>query len=273
MTETIQQINLLLENVYDIQPKQHIPINFRADLLNGFYVFDIRVEQTRKIIDDIIVIVFDTDNYRIWTSNMSAVAAGANKNLLPQPVSLSYAKVTNSLTVFAPPREDDYHLVLDNTHSNVTPKKVAIKVYWIWTGSPLTNIVKSTLMQRNWNEIWGQIENAIKAISETRTADACNNLRMGLITLLIKTCEILEKRKIEIDPGKTPDIGQFIDILKRHAVSEDITGMITRVWSFVSERTHIEKREGQQPLLDEVSYGYYLIIATFGYLLNINSEL
>lgn len=128
--------------------------------------------------------------------------------------------------------------------------------------------IKQKLTSLGWKEAWREFDRAITAFEEDRMADCCNNLRMGLITTLVKAYEHFEKQRAPTPPGKTTDITPLINSLKGHDVPKDATSMIRQTWSYVSERAHIEKRGGEQPSKAETLYGLQMTFAAIEFLLN-----
>jgi hypothetical protein len=127
--------------------------------------------------------------------------------------------------------------------------------------------VEQKLTSLGWREAYRELYRALVAFEDGRMPDCCNNLRMGLITVWIKVCENLEGKSMQVQVGKTVDMGPLNKCLKQHGLSEDSIGMIGRTWSYVSDRAHIEKRGGQAPPESEVRYGVQLTFATVEYLL------
>jgi hypothetical protein len=127
--------------------------------------------------------------------------------------------------------------------------------------------IKQKLVSLGWKNAWRELDRAIRAFEENRTADCCNNLRMGLITTLVKAYEHFEKQQAPTLPGKTTDITPLIKSLQKHKVPKDATSMIRQSWSYVSERAHIEKRGGIQPSRPETLYGLQVTFAAVEFIL------
>jgi hypothetical protein len=253
-----------------IAARQYWDVELPVSSTDGFFVFDILVEQLPNRVDDIVVLVFDEENHDLWLNNKTAVRAGANVSLLPKPNRFINTKVVKANLSFRPESKGKYFLALDNIHSSFTQKNVTLKVYWVWTASPLKNFIKRRLKELTWDEVWEHLKNADKAFEANRLLDCCNNLRTGLITLWLNVCSSLDKNKVSIPPGKTPDVSLLTNILKQHGTPDYIAGMINRIWSLDSELIHAEKRGGQTPPTEEVIYARSLTFATVGYLLSLN---
>jgi hypothetical protein len=136
---------------------------------------------------------------------------------------------------------------------------------------PVPNIVyiEQKLSSLGWREAWRELDKALEGFEDGRMSDCCNNLRMGLIIVWIKVCEKLEGKPIPTQVGKTVDIGPLNKCLETHGLPEDTIGMVSRTWSYVSDRAHIEKRGGQAPSELEVRYGIQLAFATIEHLLRL----
>jgi hypothetical protein len=122
---------------------------------------------------------------------------------------------------------------------------------------------------------WGtgirdELEKASQALAEKRLSDGCNNLRTALLALWSKVTVILSGKPLTVDKsGKTVDIAPLMKTLRDSGVPDDIVGLISRTWSFLSERAHIEKKGAVQPPMSEVIYGLQLTLATMEHLLRI----
>ena len=123
-----------------------------------------------------------------------------------------------------------------------------------------------------WTGVGKEIRKASKALSEKRNSDCCNNLRMALATLLTKVSQELSPQEIKVEPGKTIDIGQLTQILKTKGVPDDSVGLISRVWSYLSDRAHVEKKGGSEPTSPETLYGFQMSFATFEFLLRLREK-
>lgn len=61
--------------------------------------------------------------------------------------------------------------------------------------------------------------------------------------------------------------------VKDGGVPDDVVGLVSRTWSLLSERAHIEKKGAVQPLESEVIYGLQLTLAAIEYLLRTTRKL
>ena len=99
--------------------------------VEGFYIFEVDVEQKRQVLDDVRVEVMDDDNFKLWDFRLSAIRAGARAGALPSYTTFTSAKLTWGTLSFRPPSLGHYHIVLDNSHSTHTQKDVILKAYWV----------------------------------------------------------------------------------------------------------------------------------------------
>lgn len=125
--------------------------------------------------------------------------------------------------------------------------------------------VLSKLESLGWNDARRELDRAIKAFDDGRMPDCCNNLRMGLMTVLAKIYEILEEKQLPIQPGKTVDITPLTKSLESHGYAADFLGLIRQTWSFVSERAHVDKRSGQAPAEHDAEYALQITFAAVRY--------
>ena len=137
---------------------------------------------------------------------------------------------------------------------------------------PSWPFIERKLRELNWRDVLRELNLAMSAFEENRMSDCCNNLRMALITLLAKIYELLEKHEAPIQPGKTPNIGLLLKPLRKRGLNDQDAGLISQIWSYVSEKAHIEKRKGQPPSRHEVIHGFQLVFSEIEYLLNLISE-
>jgi hypothetical protein len=136
--------------------------------------------------------------------------------------------------------------------------------------TPNFDVVARALTAAQWVGIRDELVKASQALAEKRYSDGCNNLRTALLALWSKVAERLSGKAITLDKsGKTVDIAPLIKVLKDEGVPDDVVGVISRTWSLLSERVHIEKRGGVQPPECETIYGLQLTMAALEYLLRI----
>ena len=133
--------------------------------------------------------------------------------------------------------------------------------------TPNLEAIVNALTEVRWIDAKEELIKASQALGEKRFSDACNNMRMGLMLLWAKVAERLSGQLVTYNQsGKTVDLTPLVKILRDRGVPEDAVGLISRTWSFLSERTHIEKK-GAQPRLSEAYYGYQLTLAAIEFLL------
>jgi len=235
----------------------------------GFYLFQATVTQDPQRVDDIIVNIFDELAVRIWEHNREAIKRGASPAALPSPKSLLKAKVVNASLSFIPTSPGTFHRVLDNTHSQFTPKNLQIGVHWIWTASPLIFQVQKRLTELVGKEVRSLLDKAIGSMREKQLKQCCDWLRTGLLTLWISVIEFRTKKKIELDAGKTPDIGELAKLTVSIGVPDYMVSPLRVIWSLSSELSHTEKRGGQEPQIDFTVFAYDLTLAAAGFLLSL----
>lgn len=127
--------------------------------------------------------------------------------------------------------------------------------------------VLSKLESLEWKGAKRELDRSLGAFDDGRMADCSNNLRMGLMTILCNIYEALEGKSAPAQPGKTTDISTLARGLGEHGYAEDALGLIRQIWSFVSERAHIDKRSGQPPSEHDVNYGLQITFSAIEYLL------
>lgn len=131
-------------------------------------------------------------------------------------------------------------------------------------------VIMRAISLNKWEPIRNELEKASRGLGEDRYSDVCNNLRMGLVALWRKVDEQLSGQQVLIDQsGKTTDIAPLIKILKEKEIPDDTIGLITRTWSFLSERAHIDKKGAVQPSKADTLYGFQLSLAAIEFLLRI----
>ena len=133
---------------------------------------------------------------------------------------------------------------------------------------PAWSFIERKLRELNWSNVLRELNLAISAFEENRMSDCCNNLRMALITLLAKMYELLEKHPPPIQPGKAPNPRLLLKPMRKLCLDDQTAGLISQIWSYVSEKAHVEKRGGQPPSRREVRYGLQLVFDSIEYLLS-----
>lgn len=245
---------------------------FRVKNTEDLILFDISVHQTRAQLDDIRVYVMDDNNFRTWEHNLQARRAGARVGALPTvDMHVSTSLNWGSLS-FRPTNLGNFHLVLDNTHSNITSKDIELSIYKIPAENPDKRIVREITERQQWKEAWNSFTKAELDLSEGKGASCCDNLRRGLINLLVRVCEALSGQPITLDPGKATDIGELKTRLSSYTPAYTIAP-ITQAWSLASELAKTERRGGQEPPLAHVLYAHRLVYAAAAFLVSIRAEL
>jgi hypothetical protein len=268
-------------NTYSVSLKanQYWHLKLEAMATEGCYLAGINVVEPTDEGHDIICLIFDAENFRIWEHNQEALQRGAQSYQLPSPPHLASAKCVNAVLSFWPPNKGTYYLVLSNTHSKVTGKSVTLHLYWMWRDSGLAVRVRNTLRRLKWDNIWELYEGARNKLTgsteehtiQTRELiECCNDLRTAYCTLWINVCEVLTRQRIDLPPGKTPDIALLKDRSRQGGIPDYLTSLIAQIWSLASELGHAEKREGNAPPIEEVVYVHDLILVTSGYLLKLD---
>lgn len=134
--------------------------------------------------------------------------------------------------------------------------------------TPNFDAVTRALTAAKWTGIRDELLKASEALAEKKYSDGCNNLRTALLALWSKVAERLSGKAINLNKsGKTVDVAPLVQALKDVGVPDDVIGLISRTWSLLSERVHIEKKGAAQPPGPEVIYGLNLTLAAIEYLL------
>jgi len=250
-----------------LKANEYWPLQFEITTKEGFYIFEIVVQQTREIIDDIVVRIFDEQNYTLWTYNINAVKAGATSSRLPTPKHQIYSKVGRASITFKPEKIGIHYLVLDNTHSSFKDKLISMNMYWIWTGSPLRNFVKSRLEELKWQEVLDHLTRADLELANEKIPESCLNLRTALVILMKKICE---KKQISVllEEGKKTSISELAKGLIESGIPEKYAALAKRIWALNSELAHPEKIEFESLNINEVFYLQNLTWITTHYLLS-----
>ena len=262
-----------------LKANQYWPLRLEAMVTEGCYLAWIDVTEPTDEGHDIIYLIFDAENFRIWEHNQEALQKGAKSYQLPSPTHLARAKVVSAILSFWPPSKGTYYLVLSNAHSTRTAKIVTLHLYWMWRDSALTVRVRDALRRLKWDNIWELYEGARNKLTGSTEGhpiqpreliECCNDLRTGYCTLWINVCEVLTRQRIDLPPGKTPDIGLLKERSRQGGIPDCLTSLIAQIWSLASELSHAEKREGEAPPIEEVVYMHDLILVTSGYLLKLD---
>jgi len=262
----------VLQQRFSIPVREFTDFVLKIEQPDGIFVIDIEVVQQPGRTDDIGFMVMDEENWRLWKHNQQAIKAGATATILPKPSRFISARLSHGPFTFRPPRAGSYYGILDNTYSVLTPKVVDVKAYWMWFEDARLRFIERILKTRKWDDIWVLIKNAETALHDEKTIDCCNALRMALISVWAKAFEIATGEKLEIERGRTPDVGTLASRLTQEGASENSVGVIKRIWSYVSELAHVEKAEARPPKLVDTALAFGLTIAAILYLLHLIPE-
>jgi len=234
----------------------------------GFYMFEVNVEQRRQALDDVCVEIMDQDNFKTREFRIQAISAGARTVGLPSYVTFTSGKLTWGTVSFKPPSPGRYHIVVDNSHSTMTAKEINLRVYWVSSEWSARRAVRAVTSRTGWNEAWRLFEQAEADLQIGKLSNSCDSLRKALVVLWIKTCEALTRKPVLLDAGKSPDIRELKDKLSPYAPDYAI-GQISHAWSMASELAHIEKRGGKEPPLNEVIYAMRLVFSSAAFLVSL----
>jgi len=140
-------------------------------------------------------------------------------------------------------------------------------MYWIWTGSPLRNFVKSRLEELKWQEVLDHLTRADLELANEKIPESCLNLRTALVILMKKICE---KKQISVllEEGKKTSISELAKGLIESGIPEKYAALAKRIWALNSELAHPEKIEFESLNINEVFYLQNLTWITTHYLLS-----
>lgn len=236
--------------------------------IEGFYIFEVDVEQKRRVLDDVRVEVMDDDNAKLWDFRLSAIRAGARAGALPSYTTFTSAKLAWGTLSFRPPSLGRYHIILDNSHSTHTPKDVILKAYWVPQEWLARRAVREATARLGWTEAWRLFTQAEVDLENGKLSNSCDNMRKALLVLWVNVCEALSKKSVMLDAGKSPDVGVLKEKLSPYA-ADYVIGQLSHVWSMSSELAHIEKRGGKEPPLNEVIYALRLVYSSAAFLVSL----
>lgn len=247
---------------------QYWSLSLPVSDVEGFYIFEVRVDQKRQVLDDVGVQVMDEDNFKTFGFRLNAIQAGARAAELPKFTTFTSAKLSWGTLSFRPPSPGNYHVVVDNTYSTLTQKGVILKAYWVSSEWAARRSVREAAIRLNWLEARRLFEQSEADLENGRLSNCCDNMRKALFVLWAKVCEALSKKPTISDPGKSPDVGALKGRLSPYAPDYAI-GQIGHVWSMASELAHIEKRGGTEPPLNEVIYVLRLVYSSAAFLVSL----
>lgn len=230
----------------------------------NFALFDISVNNNL----DISAYLLDDANFQIWIHNLQAQRAGARRVGLPIVTMFSSMKLHFGTLSFKPQIPGLYYLVLDNTYSINTPKRIMLSTYKLQVEDDLRRSLREVTSKRGWNDVWTSFEQADNYLSQGSLASCCDSLRRGLLNLWIKVCETLSGKPVHIDTGKATDIGVLKEQIRAYTPEYTISP-ITLAWSLTSELSKTERRGGEEPPLNQVLLAHRITYAAAVFLIAI----
>lgn len=133
--------------------------------------------------------------------------------------------------------------------------------------------IDKKLLDLGWQEIIDNLNEAIIAFEKGQTDICCYNLRMGLITLLVKIYEKTKGQDYPLGQGKTPNPKYALDNLTEKGLKTDSKGLISQIWSYVTERSHTEKLKGKKPSEYETRFCLKLVFSQIEFILRFLDEI
>jgi len=251
-----------------IPPGQYWNLDLPVDDVEGFYLFQVNVEQTKKELMDVGVIIMDEDNFKSWDYRLKAVDAGAKPDRLPQYTTFISAKLHWGTVSFLPPSSGQYRIVVDNTYSKLTSKNVMLDVYWMSHEFYARRSFREAAKRLNWTETWRLYELSEKDLKEGKLSNACDNVRKSYVLLWKSVCEVLSRKPVLFDTSKSPDIGVLKERIAPY-VPDYLIGQLSYTWSLPSELAHVEKRDGKEPPLNEVMYAFRIVLSSAAFLVSL----
>ena len=236
--------------------------------VEGFYIFQVNVEQKRQVLDDVGALIMDDDNFKVWEFRLKAIRAGARAAELPSYATFTSVKLSWGTLSFRPQSPGRYHIVLDNTHSTFTSKDVILNIYWVSSEWSARRSVREAMNRLNWTEVWRLFEQSEADLENGKLSNSCDNMRKALVVLWVKVCEALSKKPVTLEAGKSPDVGALKEKLSPYAPDYAI-GQLSHIWSMASELAHIEKGGGKEPPLNEVIYAFRLVYSSAAFLVSL----
>jgi len=243
-----------------------LPVDVRET--EGFWIFEIQVEQQRAMLDDIGAYILNHDNFLIWRERRQATRSATK---IPPVIMVTSGKLHWGTLSFRPAKVGQYYLVLDNSHSSFTPKVVHILAYWLSHESPSRKAVRESLASFGWHDTWKLFEKIEQGLMSNHLAEACFNMRTVIATLWKQVAERNSGQTILFDPGKSIDIGALQKPMESY-VPAYVLSAVRQIWSLSSELAHIEKRGGQEPPLNQVMLALRCTYASAAFLASLPSR-
>ena len=239
-----------------------------AQETEGFWIFEVQVEQPQGSLYDISAYVLDHDNFLVWQTRQQTARAGARTSGLPPVSMLLSTKLNWSPISVRPPSPGQYYLVLDNSHSSLTPKTVHVLAYWVSQESASLKAVRQSLLSLGWDSTWELFEKAENGLMEKQLAGSCFYMRVAIATLWKQVVEKKSGQPVNFDPGKSTDIGALQRPMESY-VPNYVLSTVRQSWSLASELAHTEKRGGQEPPLDQVILALRYAYASAAFLVSL----
>lgn len=251
-----------------IRAGMHWNLKLPVSDIEGFYLFQVNVEQKDQALRDVGIYIMDEDNFKSWDFALQAIRAGASAEKLPSFVTFTHAKLPWGTISFVPPSPGQYRIVVDNTYSKIKSKNVTVDIYWMSHEWGARRSVREATRRFNWTEAWRLFELSEEDLKNGKFSSSCDTMRKALVLLWINVCETLSRKPVSLDPSKSPDIGMLKERIGPYAPDYAI-GQLSHVWSLASELAHIEKRGGREPPLNEVIYAFRLALSSAAFLVSL----
>jgi hypothetical protein len=251
-----------------IPPGKYWKLDIPVDDIDGFYLFEVHVEQTNQEAMDVGVKIMDEDNFRSWDYGLQAIAAGAKASKLPEYKTLTSVKLRWGTVSFKPRSTGRYQIIMDNTHPDVKAKNAVLNVYWMSNEFEARRSFREVAQRLNWTEIWRLYELSEEDLQKGRLSNSCDNVRKAYVLLWKSVCGVLSRKPVLFDAGKSPDIGILKERIAPY-VPDYFMAQLAYAWSLPSELAHIEKREGKEPPLNEVMYAFRIVLSSAAFLVSL----
>jgi len=261
--------SIVFDETIPLKVNQYHNIDFKALSLDGYFIIHVETIQERTTNDDIVVEIYDQKNYELLLHNKDSVKAGASINRLQTPLTELMVKTYWGAFYFKPQLNENYHFILDNSHSINTSKTIKIKFQWKHEISEMLTYIQTNLESHKWGDLWDMYEKAVNYGNQKNFVSVCETLRKIIIILWTRGCEKINKTDIKIPEGKSIDTKTLENILQQNKIPEHIVSFITRTWSLISELSHIEKNDGKAPSQSNTRLALYSAQSVISYLISI----
>ena len=250
---------------FEIPARRFDSLQFDVRETEGFWIFEIQVEQRGGTLHDVGAYVMDHDNLLIWQTRQQAAGTAAG---VPPVVMITSSKLHWGTLSFRPAAPGRHYLVLDNAHSSFTPKVVHVSAYWVSDESQSRKAVRESLRSFGWHDTWKLFEQAEDSLVANHLAEACFNMRTAIATLWKQVAERNCGQSISFDPGKSTNIGLLQKPMESY-VPAYVLSAVRQSWWLASELAHIEKRDGLEPPLDQVMLALRHAYASAAFLISL----